>query len=171
MSQGRGTERILCRPSETAWGREGGIGKYRGTASVGGCFVDPTDARNDILGSFGRSHRSAQALLICPPERIQRPWVNLIAAGVRRDGPGMGNRQRAMLTPDLPYRSSPSPLRQGSRETHILRCPTHTHAAHGPVNGPKQPGISTGSPRSARDASSTTAPSFDMSTDFGPVDP
>src|SRR5262245_24757412 len=57
-----------------------------------------------------------------------------------------------------------------SRMTHLLSFPTHAHSPHGPVKGTKQRGIAIGSPRRARDASSTTAPSFDMTTDFGEDD-
>ncbi len=88
-----------------------------------------------------------------PREPVQRPSMSIMATGVRRDGLRIGNRQKATPISDLPYRSSPSPLRQWSRKTHFLRFPPHAHAAHNPVKGPKRRGIATGSPRGVRDAS------------------
>jgi hypothetical protein len=36
--------------------------------------VDPTDARNDILGCFGRSHRSAQWRWLWTGQLRRPPW-------------------------------------------------------------------------------------------------
>ena len=71
------------------------------------------------------------------------------------------------LATDPPILNRLTAFIQSSRVTTLLRLPTHAHAPHGPVKGPKQRGIATGPIRRARDASSTTAPSFDMTTDFG----
>jgi hypothetical protein len=92
MSHGRGTERFLCRPSETSWGREGGIGKYRGTASAGRCF--------------GRSDRSAQRhhwlLRSITPTRATF-WPS------RPDGADGGTAQAAPELPRPPVRPQDRP--------------------------------------------------------------
>ena len=85
--------------------------------------------------------------------------MSIMAARVRRDGLGIGKGRPAMPNGNLLYRCSSCRLRQWSRKTHFLRFPTHARAAHGPVKGPNQCGIVTCSPRGARDASWTTAPS------------
>ena len=74
------------------------------------------------------------------------------------------------LATDPPILNRLTAFIQSSRVTTLLRLPTHAHAPHGPVKGTKQRGIATGLPRRARDASSTAAPSFDMTTDFGVED-
>jgi hypothetical protein len=67
------------------------------------CDVDPTDARNDILGCFGRSDRSAQVTVTCPPrERVERAYASLMATGIR-GGLGVGNRRKATPIADPPY--------------------------------------------------------------------
>ena len=72
-------------------------------------------APNLLRGCVGRSDRSAKPTLTlrsirpskhvtCPRERVQRPCVSIMAAGVRRDGLGIGNGQKATLIGDLSYR-------------------------------------------------------------------
>src|SRR5262249_49944853 len=52
--------------------------------------VDPTDARKATVRRFGRSDRSAQAIVTGLRERVPRPCMGIMAAGVRRDGLGIG---------------------------------------------------------------------------------
>jgi hypothetical protein len=53
-----------------------------------------------------------------------------MAAGVRRDGLGIGNGQNQ----------------------YFLRFPSHDHVSHGIVKGPKRRGIATGPARGVRNA-------------------